>query len=436
MIIFFKLQAKWRRQLKFSPRREYGFSHSLPVHAKGSSTTKNEVVATGPWGPQIPYINQLFLRADELYRDGPPKYYPDQTVADAPALLTDSQNLAAQQLGGSVGTNQSAQQLALQQAQGAGGNPLTQTSQALLPALFGGVNTAQGAGQGLQAVGSATAPASVGAILSAIGQQPQQFQSPTIDFSPSSQLGGQLQQSLLGSGMNPYLDQVVDAALRNSNRQFNTEILPGIRTAANAAGQGGGLAGGGEGIAAGLASQGLAQQQGDVIAQIMSNAFNQGSAERQNALGLLSQGLQANQQTQLGTNQLNQQGQQTAMQQALAAAGLGNQALQQGSALSLAGAGQNTGLVSDLMSQGNQQGLQQFYQSLGLLPQLQAGNLANMGFLNNVGLQQMGLNQAQIDADMERYFWDTLAPYNALAQYQNFITGPYGSSVPLQGIRR
>src|SRR5262245_17720475 len=78
--------------------------------AKGGATQTNETVPTGPWAPQIPYINQLFQQAGNLYGGGPPQYYPGQTVLPPNQLITSTQNAAvgqinrnAPQLGGAAG---------------------------------------------------------------------------------------------------------------------------------------------------------------------------------------------------------------------------------------------------------------------------------------------------------------------------------------------
>jgi len=52
--------------------------------AKGSqtSTTATEFSAeSGPWAPQVPYILGGFDRAKQLYEQGPPDYYPGETLA-------------------------------------------------------------------------------------------------------------------------------------------------------------------------------------------------------------------------------------------------------------------------------------------------------------------------------------------------------------------
>ena len=63
------------------------------------------------------------------------------------------------------------------------------------------------------------------------------------------------------------------------------------------------------------------------------------------------------------------------------------------------------------------------------MPGLQGSQLAQFGALNQSGLQQLGLDQTNIDAAIQRFFFEQNAAYNALSQFQNFIGGSFGSSV-------
>ena len=46
-----------------------------------STTATNFSSETGPWGPQVPYIKSGFEQARKLYEQGPPDYYPGETLA-------------------------------------------------------------------------------------------------------------------------------------------------------------------------------------------------------------------------------------------------------------------------------------------------------------------------------------------------------------------
>ncbi|NIX00724.1 MAG: hypothetical protein GWN13_21235, partial [Phycisphaerae bacterium] len=50
----------------------------------GSQTSKSATSfssQTGPWSPQVPYILGGFKQAKKLYEQGPPDYYPGETLA-------------------------------------------------------------------------------------------------------------------------------------------------------------------------------------------------------------------------------------------------------------------------------------------------------------------------------------------------------------------
>lgn len=54
-----------------------------------------ENINTGPWGPQQPYIQQMFGEAQRLYNQGPQQYFPGQTYVDPSAYtLQGIQQLA------------------------------------------------------------------------------------------------------------------------------------------------------------------------------------------------------------------------------------------------------------------------------------------------------------------------------------------------------
>jgi hypothetical protein len=193
-----------------------------------------------------------------------------------------------------------------------------------------------------------------------------------------------------------------------------------------AAGQRGGTA---EGIARGMAAQNLQDNVGDITARLFGQAFDQGSAERQNALGLISNAGTQNTQAQLQTGALNQQGQQAQQGLGLNAADMILQQLMGGTQGALQGVSTGTAQAGDLLSTGNSQGLAQMFQALNLVPNLQNNALAQLGIGNQIGLQQLGQGQAQIDSDIAKFFFNQFAPYASLAQFQNFIGGGYGGSV-------
>lgn len=416
MLIYQKLSGKWnnaKRSYEFARGQEKLVYKGRVAKAFGGGGSTSDVVATGPWGNQVPYINQLFDQASQLYQQGPPQYYPGQLTPGVNPTLQGSWDSANQQVNANAGVNNAVQGSLIGTANSAGSNPVNQVAGQVAPQIAGGISSLIGGQNAALQTGQAVQGNVTGAIQGS-GAPTQQNQFGQVD--PTTALG----QALNSNGINPYTSQIVDAALRSSNDQFNQNILPGIRTEAGGANQTGGTR---QGIAEGIAAKGLQQQQGDIISRLYGQAFDTGSADRNAALGLVSQGQQANQNAAL-----------TGRGQALQGAQIGAGLLTQGSDLGQQATSTGTAQAGNLLTGGNSQAMQQYFQSMGLIPQIQAGQLAQTGFQNQSGLQQYGIGQAGIDANMEQYFYNMLAPYNALTQFQNYTAGPYGSSLPQGGV--
>jgi hypothetical protein len=81
----------------------------------GGSQTSTSQTATsfssesGPWKPQVPYIKQGFQEAARLYKQGPPKYYPGETLAGFDPSQTQAQQAT---IGYVTGPRAAAQQMA------------------------------------------------------------------------------------------------------------------------------------------------------------------------------------------------------------------------------------------------------------------------------------------------------------------------------------
>lgn len=493
------------------------------AHAKGESTT--EVVPTGPWAPQAPYLQQLFQRAAGLVNQPPPQYPSGPTVATSPTLA-QNQNDIMSFIAGAQPTINAATNTAMSAATTAnpvssaaapltsplqqgilslisGGNPALNTATSLAPTAvnnltstinaapvnaagpLGGQNLAPQYGSAIGQLLTGNDPASsfAGAVAQpAAGAVNRAVSGPTAAFNaqgaPINAIGGldmagEVSKSLQGGALNPMLDQIIQSSMRSLNRQFTDETVPGIRDAAMAAGQRGGSS---EGVARGIAASRLNETAGDVITQIMSNAFNQSAAERGQALNIGAQAAGQNPAMALETARINEMiragqmgeglsGAQLALQSILGgtqnqlgaantaastmldSARLNETARQSqvgaslgasGSVLDLLMGGTNAGLnatqvgtgqAADLLSTGSAQGMTQLFQALGMVPALSNTGLNQLSVGNQVGLQQLGQNQAQIDSDIARFFFEQFAPYAQLAQFQNFITGGYGSSV-------
>jgi hypothetical protein len=404
MLIYQKLSGKWnkdKRSYEFPSGQEKLLYRGRTARAfGGGGGSTSEVVATGPWQQQVPYVNMLMDQALRLYQGGPPQYFPGQLTPNINPALQGSWDQAAQAIGTNNATNTGIQQGLINTANNAGTNPVNQVAGQVAPNVGAGINQLIGGGNAALGAGNAVSGTVTGNIAGAgtggFGN---------VDATQA------LNTALNSNGLNPYTGQIVDAALRSSNDQFATNILPQIRTGAGQANQTGGTR---QGIAEGIAARGLQQQQGDIISRLYGQAFDAGSADRNAALGLVGAGQQANQNARLG------------------AAGIGADLLTRGSGLNQDAISTGTAQGANLLQGGNSAAMDQYFRSLGLIPQIQSNQLAQIGFGNQAGLQQYGLGQAGIDAEMERYFYNNLSPFNALTQFQNYISGAYGSSLPGQ----
>ena len=402
------LVAVWSDRLKrYVIVTVHGREHVGPVAYAfgGGGGGGTEVVPTGPFGPQIPFIMALLGQAANLFAQGPPQF------PDFPTVAQPGQDLLASQAGitgaveGNAGTSQTAIDTALGSALGAGQNPVSSVANPLSGDLQSGL--LQLLGGGAQTIGGAT-----NAINTATGGAANAGQG--FDPSGAPQLGPaglDINQTLLnnlgGSGLNSFIDDTIQAATRSLTNNFQQNILPSIGDAAGQAGQAGGTR---QGIAEGIAAQQQQQGVADVTAQLFAQGFDRNIGVQQNALSQIggAQGLQG--QFDLGAGGLNEQVRNAILGESLQGAGLSQSGLSTGTA-------------------GTGQGISQLLGSLGLLPGLQGSQLSQFGAQNQSGLQQLGLDQANIDAQLQEFFFNQNAPFNALAQFQNFIGGSFGSSV-------
>jgi hypothetical protein len=110
------------------------------------------------------------------------------------------------------------------------------------------------------------------------------------DMSGGLQYG--LQSSLMAPDVanNPYIGGVADVISNRMARQYNENLLPGIRSGAVASGQ---LGGSRQGIAEGLAARGTSEATGDALAALYSDAYGQGLDAQGRALAVGPQTMQA-----------------------------------------------------------------------------------------------------------------------------------------------
>lgn len=159
---------------------------------------------------------------------------------------------------------------------------------------------------------------------------------------------------------NPYMDGMVDASMRDANRQFGEQVMPGINR--NAAGTGN-MNSTRTGIAQGIAERGLGEKAADIGAQLRGSAWSQG-------LGMAQQ------------DASNRMGALTAL------GGLGSDATKTG----LFGLGQ----YGDMLQKG--------------------GDAANIASANITGF-----NQAPIDNDLAKLNYQQAQPWSNLANYWNVV---------------
>jgi hypothetical protein len=430
MLILKRLVFRWDGK----HYREAGFVQSAyagrMAYAKGDST--QELVPTGPWSTQIPQIDTLFNAAQQLLATGnspnvaAPTPYPGQQVAGTNPILQQSQQNISTQANQSVNQNNNLMTTAQNATTkdnpvSTAASPMVGNMQNALIQLMSGMNPAQQFGQ-----------QNAGLAQDAIARTTSPYSGLNMQGAPQNAVGnmnitGELQKSLQGGTMNPYLDQILQGATRGLNRQFTQQTVPGIRDASIAAGGQRGSAA--EGIAEGMATQNLQDNIGDITAKLFGQAFDSGNQERQNALGMINTAAAQNPQLKLQSAALNQQGQQAQQGLGLQGADLILQQLMGGTQLGQQGALGAAGQTGDLLSTGNAQGVTQMLQAMGMIPQLQNANMGQMGMQNQVGLQLMGQDQAGIDAEIAKYMFNQFAPFASLAQFQNFVSGGYGSSV-------
>lgn len=408
------------------------------VYAGGGSDVTNETVPTGPFGPQIPFILGLFDQAAQLFNEGPRFAFPgvdaQGNVAEGGQLTPDiNPNLANTQgaigglAGGNIDQNNAIQQFLTQQAgqQTPGG----QFGQSLTPGIAGGINEQLQAGSNplSQALQQQLGP-QAGAFSQIFGQDPNaQAIGPQGTQGGGTDAGSAIQQLLQGGGgQNPFLDQLVQGAAQGQINNFQRNILPGISSEAQQAGQ---IGGSRQGIAEGIAGSDLSQQIANLSQGIRGEAFGTQVGAQGQALQNILSAQQGDQAAGIQAGGLNQQNFQQMIQSILQGTGQVSQGLGQGIGLGLEGVGTGTAQAGNLFAGGNALDLQQMLGSLGLIPGFQAGSLGQVGAVNQLGLQQFGLDQNAIDALSSQFTQNQNAPFDLLSQFQQFISGPFGSTV-------
>ena len=295
----------------------------------------------------------------------------------------------------------------------AGLDPITQQAVSYTGANMGSTNAGysaaqRGASQAMnytpQMVGSGYSPMSVG-----VGSQ-------GYDYQPTNVSAGSFLSGNIGAYMNPYTQQVENAARGNLDRAYKQNLNTIGDSAINANAFGGSR----QGVAEGVAASENARQMGDLSAQLRSQAFTAGSNLMDQDFARSMQAQQFNagqgmQNSQFGANLgLQNLQNQLQAQQSNQNAGLQGAQLNQQAAL----ANQQAGL------QGSQLNLQAADQLGSLTGQGQTAYL--QGLQSAVAAGQINQEQAQqlLNQDVTRY--DAMA--NIPAQQLNLMLAALGGT--------
>lgn len=274
------------------------------------------------------------------------------------------------------------------------------------------------------------------------GQVQTQFQTPMVSTSPFAPTvgtggttpqvtAGQLSSTDIGQYQNPYTQQVIDASMQDIERQRQMQQNIGGAQASAA----GAFGGSRHGVAEALTNEAFARQGASTAAGLRQAGFDVArQMAGQDIAGRMTAGL-ANQSAaagdlarQLQAQGMNQSAALTTAQRMLQAQMANQGAIQAGQQMGL-GAQQfnvNTGL------QGSQQRLGAAGQ-LGMLGQTAFGMGQDiLGNMQNVGLQQTGIQQALIDAARNQYGGYTGYPGQALGfMGQALGVTPYGQTTTM-----
>lgn len=346
----------------------------MPGGGGGDKTTT--VQKADPWEPQQQYLLDMFSRAQNLYGNYAPQYYPESGVAAASPYL----------------------QTATAQYANFGNSPYFQD---IVSQGRGAMNT----------LGQAQSPWTNPVLGLGVGQvgNLDNYMRSTLQgqnaVNPKDAQGGQVlpnYQQMVGQMTgNPQLDAMVNAAQTRTAQNFNEQVMPQISMSAlgnNAFG------GSRQGVAEALAADRLQQQMGDIATGMYGAAYESGQNRAlqgaQTQAGL-TQGVNlANAQQWLQAQQLNQQGQQYA-------AGMGQNLLQGGYGQSL-DAARLQGALTGQMAQ------------LGLMP---AQTMAQAGSMDQ------SYQQSVLDDNIARWNWNQQLPWQQLQQYAGLVgNGGYGQN--------
>ena len=251
---------------------------------------------TEPWGPQMPYLQSGFQRADQLYRTGGPRAFQGQTFVD----LSGQTNDALQMMESRARSGSPLNAAASNHLQGALGTSVD-TSGAM-NSLNAIAQNGGGIGQGLGGPGRVSVrggPIMLNTNVNGAGMVRQRGGPAFVNTNGGS--AGQVQaHGMEGEsrnalthmaqgghvGQNPNLDAQFDRAANRVTERFNESVMPGINLSFSAAGGGGSS---GNQMAVGQAAGEVADSLGDMGAEIYGNAYENDRNRQLSAASTLGQ---------------------------------------------------------------------------------------------------------------------------------------------------
>jgi hypothetical protein len=358
----------------------------------GGHTTTQTVNPTQ--ASQLPFLTSGWQAAQDLFQNNPYSYYPGTTLATPNSLLPAGYNSLA--------------------AMAETGNGMIPGINSLFSGMTSGVNNiySSPAFSGLSDIASGT-NAYLGnnaAYASASANNPYTSQLQQIQAEAMVHDYGMNKLQDTASGMylnsNPYLDSMFGSASDAVKRAYQTATAPSTASSFSGAGRYG------SGAYANSVSQNqqdLGSSLGNLSANIYGGNYQAERARQDAASQALSALMQQN--YALQGNLLDKAGQQYL-------AGLG-----QAGGLNLANLSAQQNALNSLQG-GYQAGNQQQLAALALFPSLMQAEYAPSQAMIQAGQGLTGLDQAQIQDQMNRFYGEQQAPWQNLTQYMNAIGQP------------
>ena len=332
------------------------FKNAVFKGGGGGGQSTNTVEKSDPWEGQQPFLKDVFGKAQARYNQAGPSFYPSSTIAGFNPLEQSYQNQVVDYAqGGRPQAMQTGAESAINnQLFNPAGNPIFQATRGLAPYATSGLDRASGF-TGQQALDTANA--------SPIMQQ---------------MLSGNVQN-------NPFIQSAVSNFADDAVNNFQTKVMPAMRSSQIAYQPGGSSRGD---IETGLATSGLARSIADFSNKAYMDAFDSAQNQQLQAAKLMEQGRQQR----------------------------ANEALAQG--MGAFGSGlQGEGAIQGGLATG-----------LSAYPTISQTPIDMLGNVSDIGMTQRELAQQQLDEAINRYQFEQNIQDQKLQNYANLVQGNYGSS--------